>query len=122
VKYVRIWADASGASHFEDVEVPSTKVELVEGVPPLDVSGVFPVSGLVMVEQEPGTPDWRAHVAPRRQWVMGTRGRVAIEVSDDERREFGPGTPILVEDTVGAGHVSTPLTDDFAFLMIPCAD
>jgi hypothetical protein len=50
---------------------------------------------------------------------MCVRGRGAIAVSDGERREFGPGIPILVEDTTGVGHTSTPLTDDFAFVMLP---
>jgi hypothetical protein len=43
----------------------------------------------------------------------------ADEVSDGERREFGPGTILLAEDTEGEGHVSTPLTEDLVFVMIP---
>jgi uncharacterized cupin superfamily protein len=46
-------------------------------------------------------------------------GRVAITVTDGERREFGPGDVLLAEDTTGAGHLSTPLTDDVTFVMIP---
>jgi uncharacterized cupin superfamily protein len=84
---------------------------VVDGVPPLLVSDSLPVSAMIFVEQPPGTPDWEPHVAPRRQWVMVLSGRVAITVSTGERREFGPGEPILVEDTEGQGHVSTPLTE-----------
>ena len=47
------------------------------------------------------------------------RGRMAIQVSDGERREAGPGAIVLVEDTEGEGHLSTPLTDDVMFVMIP---
>ena len=63
--------------------------------------------------------DWERHVAPRRQWVILLRGRIAVEVSDGERREFGPGSIVLAEDTEGRGHISTPLTDDVMFVMIP---
>jgi hypothetical protein len=54
--------------------------------------------------------------------VICLRGRGAITVSEGERREFGPGEPILVEDVTGDGHTSTPLTDDLAFVMIPVGD
>jgi hypothetical protein len=119
VRYVRIYPDAGGRSHFEDVEAEMTEQRIADGVPPVLVSQPFPVSALVFVEQQPDAPDWDPHVAPRRQWVMALRGRAAITVSTGERREFGPGEPILVEDTDGEGHISTPLTDDLAFLMMP---
>jgi len=90
----------------------------VEGVPPLLLSGPFPVRGLIFVEQPPSTPDWEPHVAPRRQWVIVLRGRAEVTVSTGERREFGPGDVLLFEDTEGEGHVSTPLTEDLAFAMI----
>jgi hypothetical protein len=44
-----------------------------------------------------------------------------LTVSDGERREFSGGASILVEDVAGDGHVSTPLTDDLAFVMLPVA-
>jgi hypothetical protein len=86
------------------------------------VTGPFPATAVAFVEQKPGGPEWEPHVAPRRQWVISLRGRGAITVSEGERREFGPGAPILVEDVTGGGHTSTPLTDDLAFVMIPVGD
>jgi hypothetical protein len=118
MEYVRVYADEDGESHFEDVRPEVTEQQIADGVPPLLITGPFAVSALTFVEQKPG-PSWERHVAPRRQWVMCVRGRAAIAVSDGERREFGPGIPILVEDTTGVGHTSTPLTDDFAFVMLP---
>ena len=120
--YVRIYMEDGGGSRFENVEAAMSERVIVDGVPPLLVSEPLPVSALIFVEQRAGDPDWNAHVAPRRQWVMALRGRVAITVSTGERREFGPGEPILLEDIEGDGHVSTPLTDDFAFVMIPVPD
>jgi len=111
-----------GGSAFEDVEAAMTERHIVDGVPPLLVSEPLPVSALIFVEQRPGDPDWESRVAPRRQWVMALRGRVSIAVSTGERREFGPGELILVEDTEGEGHVSTPLTADFVFVMLPIPD
>ena len=122
MRYVRIWTDEAGATHFEDVEPPSTEQVVADGVPPVLVTGPFPVSSIIVVEPRPGGPDWEPHVAPRRQWIVVSRGRGAIQVTDGERREFGPGELILVEDVTGEGHASNPLTEDFAFFMIPCAD
>jgi len=122
MRYVRIYTEDGGGSAFEDVDAAMSERHVVDGVPPLLVSDPLPVSALIFVEQRPGDPDWEPHVAPRRQWVMALRGQVAITVSTGERREFSPGEPILLEDTEGEGHVSTPLTEDFAFVMLPIPD
>jgi len=120
MRYVRVFADENGRSAFEDVEVEGTPTVTVEGVPPLLVSGPFPASAMLVVEQPPdGTPEWEPHVAPRAQWLVVLTGRAAVTVSNGERREFGPGTLLSFEDTEGEGHVSTPLTDDLSFAMFP---
>ncbi|HCT78762.1 MAG TPA: hypothetical protein DGT23_19815 [Micromonosporaceae bacterium] len=88
-------------------------------MPPLLLSGPFPGQGITFVEQPADAEDWEPHVAPRRQWVVVLTGRAAVTVSTGERREVGPGDVLLFEDTSGEGHVSTPLTRDLSFAMIP---
>jgi len=119
VKYTRIVATADGSSRFEDAEFEMSTRIVVEGVPPMLVSSPVGVSGAIFVEQPEGATDWQAHVAPRRQFIFIVSGRVAVETSDGERREFGPGSVVSAEDTVGKGHVSTPLTDDVRLVMLP---
>ncbi|KOV80862.1 hypothetical protein [Nocardia sp. NRRL S-836] len=119
MRYVRVFADENGRSVFADVEVEGTATVTVEGVPPLLLSGPFPATSMTVVEQPPGTPDWDLHVAPRKQWVIVLTGTAAVTVSGGERREFGPGSVLSFEDTEGEGHLSTPLTDDLKFAMIP---
>jgi hypothetical protein len=46
-------------------------------------------------------------------------GPFAATVSNGERREFGPGELALVEDVTGEGHLTTPLTPNPTFAMIP---
>jgi quercetin dioxygenase-like cupin family protein len=121
MRYVRVFADQGGASRFEDVSLEGSPRLVVEGVPPLLLSGPFPVTEVLFAEQPADAPDWQAHVAPRRQWIVVLSGRATITTTDGERREFGPGDVVLVEDTTGEGHVSTPLTADFHFAMIPLA-
>jgi hypothetical protein len=75
----------------------------------------------MFVEQPKEASDWEANVAPRKQWLIGISGRVAITTSDGQCREVGPSDVILAEDTTGRGHLSTPLTADVRFAMIPRA-
>ena len=121
MRYLRVYAGDDGTSRFEDVELKGTLTPIVEGVPPLLVSGPFACGGIAFVEEPEDAPDWQAHVAPRKQWVIMISGRAAITTSDGQRREVGPGDVILAEDTTGRGHVSTRLTSDIRFAVIPCA-
>jgi hypothetical protein len=76
-------------------------------------------SGAVTTEQPKDAADWLAHVAPERQWVILLSGRAEVSTSDGERREFAPGAVVLFEDITGKGHLSTPLTPELCFAMIP---
>ncbi len=104
MRYVRIFSDAAGASHFQDVEVPAA----APGGDRTLISEPLPVSGLMFRQVDASAvPAW--HVAPRRQFVVHVEGEVEVEVSDGEVRRFAPGSVVLVEDTHGAGHITRPL-------------
>ncbi len=121
MRYLRIYAGDDGASRFEDVELHGTMTHIVGGVPPLLVSGPFACREITFVEQPRDASGWEAHVAPRKQWIIVISGRVAITTTDGKCREVSPGDVILAEDTAGQGHLTTPLTVDFRFAMIPSA-
>jgi hypothetical protein len=100
MRIAAIWADASGESHYRDIEV-----ELKDSGPLGRMSDLMPATGLILRENEPGYDyDW--HVAPRRQYIVMLSGLVEIQVSDGEVRTFGPSEILLVEDTAGKGHKS----------------
>ena len=92
---------------------------VVEGVPLLLLSAPVPVTSLTFLEQPEGAAEWPLHPAPRRQFTIVLSGRAAIQTSDGARREFGLGDVVLVEDTTGVGHVSTPMSSDFRIAMVP---
>lgn len=123
MRYLRIYAGDDGGSRLEDIELPASLTRVADGLPPLLVSGPFACSGIIFVEQqkEASASAWAAHVAPRKQWVIAISGRIAITTSDGQYREVGAGDVILAEDTTGRGHLSTPLTADVRFAMIPVA-
>jgi hypothetical protein len=105
VSYVRIYADAHGDSHFEDVEVPLDLVEVAPGISPLFASAFNEASHYAFLRAEPGwKEDW--HPAPQRQFLVYLAGVTEFTVSDGEIRRLGAGTILLAEDTLGRGHIS----------------
>jgi hypothetical protein len=109
--YVRLYADASGVSHLEDVEVALPAIDFAPPAPPLNALVLFPATGCGLVA---ATIDWGGdvpHPAPRRQLFCLMRGEYKITASDGTTRHFLPGSLLLLEDTTGDGH-STWIVDD----------
>jgi hypothetical protein len=98
VKITRVYADAEGVSHFDEVEVPLADAGEIGRL-----SDEWPALGLVFRENDPDYDyDW--HPAPRRQLIALLDGEIEIEVGDGEIRRFSGGDLLLVEDTEGRGH------------------
>lgn len=110
VRYVRVYADNAGESHYQDVDVGLASRDFAPPAPPLFVSPVGPATGVTFVRFPAGWDgDW--HPTPRRQFVMFLTGMFEGETSDGERRCFGPGSVVLLEDTTGRGHRSRVVGD-----------
>lgn len=110
-QYVRLYSDEAGDSHFDDVEVTLDPVDFAPPAPPLNIAWLFPASGCGFVG---GPPEWGGevpHPAPRRQVFCTLSGSYEVTASDGERRQFPPGSMLLLEDTTGAGH-STRISEE----------
>jgi hypothetical protein len=105
MKIHRLYTDAQGESHFEDVEI-----EFVETSPSGRLSKRLPVSGIIFREVPP-TYDLDWHTAPRRQYIINLDNGVQITASDGEERIIGAGEVLLVEDTTGKGHLSKAINE-----------
>ncbi len=104
-KYIRLYCDAEGESHFEEVETDLTPVEFAPPSPPLNVSAPFPAANFALLGAPSGwQSDW--HVSSARNMFVVVSGEWEIEASDGDLRRFGPNTILLVEDTNGKGHRS----------------
>lgn len=104
-RYTRLYADADGETHFEDVVVAGLKDGHVTVTEPI------PLSALIMRHVAHTAGDATPHNAPRRQFIVHLEGSVEVEASDGERRRFDPGDMVLVEDVEGAGHTTTWVGD-----------
>ncbi len=103
--YLRLYTDAAGESHFEELEMTFSSVDYAPPAPPLDVSVFTPAAAYGFLRGPAGWyGDW--HPVPRRQIMFYLAGELDVEASDGEVRRIGPGSVVLVEDTTGKGHRS----------------
>jgi hypothetical protein len=102
--YVRLYADASGITHFADEQMVLTPAGAgTTAEERLFVNRLGDLKGVMFARLEAGTnEDW--HVAPRRQFMLCVRGIVEITAADGEKRRMRPGQFMLLEDLTGRGH------------------
>jgi hypothetical protein len=117
MKYVRIYADQNGDSHFEDVEVGMSPTDFAPPAPPVDLSPWMPTTNVGFIGFSAG---WYGppHPAPRRQFLFLLTGEGEVAVSDGEVRYFAPGSVMLAEDTSGKGHTTRVVGNDYALVAV----
>lgn len=97
-KITRVYADAQGESHFDELAVP-----LEEAGPIGFLSEAQPVESVTFRKVVPSY-DYAFHTAPQRQYIILLDGEIEIETSLGEKRQFGAGEVLFVEDVTGKGH------------------
>ena len=103
VKYARIYADESGETHFDDVEIELTPTNIAPPAPPINLSSPIPAIQFIYYSFYAGyIGEW--HPVPHRQIFFILSGEIAGEVSDGEVRTFKTGDAVLGEDVIGKGH------------------
>jgi hypothetical protein len=120
--YVRIISDSDGSSHFEDAFIDLSLADYAPPAPPISVSDAIPADGVVFLSSPIG---WFGdlHPAPHRQFIFFLSGELEVQVSDGETRRFGPGSVLVLEDTVGQGHASRVVGQERAYIVaVPIVD
>lgn len=97
ISYTRLYADASGVTHFVDEEITLAGEKDFMTSPLTSATAVGHFLASPECDQ-----DW--HPAPRRQWVFILTGTIEVEAQDGEIRQFPSGSIVFVEDTSGKGH------------------
>jgi hypothetical protein len=97
-RVTRLYSDQHGDSHFEDLEIPLDEAGMIGSM-----SVEVPASGIIFREVD-ATYDWDFHNTPRRQFLILLDGKIEIETSLGERRTFGAGDVLKLEDVTGKGH------------------
>ncbi len=103
--YSRLYADADGESHFEDIEIDLASTDYAPPAPPLDLSSFTPATQFgFMRAPARWSSDW--HPSSGRNVFFVLTGGWEVTASDGEARRFAVGSVLLVEDTGGKGHAS----------------
>ncbi len=97
-RVTRIYADEQGESHFEEQHIPLEDKGDIGFL-----SAPYP-AGNVIFRKVAATYDFDFHQAPARQFIALLDDVIEIETSTGEKRTFGAGDMLLVEDTHGKGH------------------
>lgn len=120
-RYVRVYADSEGESHFSDEEMELRSVRFAPPAPPLNLSAFTPTKQFALLATPAGWfGDW--HTAPHRQFFFRLVGEIEIRVSDGEVRRLGPGSILFVEDTTGQGHTTRNIGDDAIAAVVQLAE
>lgn len=97
-KITKVYSDPAGDSRFMDIEIPLADAGNI---------GFMSESILaqeVIFREVAATYNWDFHTAPQRQFVILLDGAIEIETSLGDKRQFGTGEILLLEDTEGKGH------------------
>ena len=95
----RLYTGEDGQSHFGSLELSYT--EMVDSIVPK----VAVATGVEFRRSPDGTAfDW--HCSPSRMYMVSLSGQVEFATNEGEKRLFGPGDAILVEDVTGGGHTT----------------
>ena len=108
--YVRLYSDASGESHFDDVEIDLASTDYTPSAPPLFLSDITEATHFRFMQAPAGwTSDW--HISSTRTMFFVLKGEWEVTASNGESRRFSAGSALLVEDTSGKGHRSRVVSD-----------
>lgn len=120
MKYVRLVADKSGKTHFEDAMLQLDEADYRPPAPMVYVSHAFQTDGVQFIRLPAG---WTADVikVPKKQFVLCIKGQLEITVGSGDKRTFGPGDCILMEDVEDAseGHKSSVKGGEFVAAVVP---
>jgi hypothetical protein len=106
MKCLRVYATPDGESHFDEIEILTTKRLVHPDATPFEVSAGYQSSRVRFTRIPAGMSEVAWHTVPERVLTVRLDGSVEYEASDGEMRHVPAGRFVLVEDTHGKGHLS----------------
>src|SRR5688500_1647493 len=106
MKCLRIYATPDGESHFDEVDLPTTRRSGLPDAVPFEVSASYQASRLLPTRIPAGMREVAWYTVPEPVLTVRLDGSVEYETSDGEVRNVQAGSFVLVADTHGKGHLS----------------
>lgn len=118
LSYTHVYVDSAGVSHFREEKFDFKASR--PGGPLSHALGTGP--GAMLLRLKPGAvEDW--HNAPRPWYLIVVQGTSEVTTSDGEKRQFGLGSIVLLDDITGKGHQTRSVgTVDHIAAVVPIAD
>lgn len=111
IKYLRIFADEEGCSHFETKTIDLETKDYAPPAPSLNTSTMESADNSVFLELPIGWyGEW--HPTPVRQWLILMTGMCEFEAGDGERETRKAGDVVMLDDLTGKGHQTKVLGDE----------
>ncbi|RBW57064.1 cupin [Ruegeria sp. A3M17] len=113
MKYYKLYADAAGESHWDDIEMSLEERSFAPPAQAIEVSEPERVKQTMFLRLRSG---WNEpiHPTPVAQRLICLAGKIRVTASDGKYRDIGPGAVWHMEDKVGKGH-HTKVTSDQDF-------
>ena len=121
MRYVRLKIGSAGESHFEQTTLDLKEADYRPPAPIMFVSHTYEADGLQFIRLPFG---WSGEsiLPPKHQFLICLKGHLEVTASDGEKRTFGPGDSVLMEDVTGKGHrTRVKGTEECVAAIIPIA-
>jgi len=123
VEYTRMFHDADGASHLEELTRDLTPADFSPPAEPGHLAEFLEGAGTLFFGAEPPWSGETPHPSPQRQIFCLMRGTAEVTMSDGATRRFRPGDLVIVDDTEGVGHSTRIVGEEtIAFFGVVLAD
>ncbi|HUK11599.1 MAG TPA: hypothetical protein VLX09_27280 [Stellaceae bacterium] len=118
MRCLRIYATPDGESHFDEIDIPTTRRSIFPDAAPFELSAHYPASRIrfTRIPARIGEVGW--HTVPERVLTVRLDGSAEYETSDGAVRRVPAGGFVLVEDTHGKGHVSRHSAEEQSVIWI----
>lgn len=118
MKYYKLYADAAGNSHWDDIEVDVEERSFAPPAQAIEISEPEQVTRTMFLRLRSGW-DEPIHPTPVAQRLICLAGTVRVTASDGDHRDIGPGDVWHMEDKFGKGHHTVVTSEaDFEAVII----
>ena len=110
LKYIRLFIDAAGLSHFQDCTLPLATRDFAPPTTSLEATDFIPALGFAVVRF---AANWSGpwHASPYRQWFFMMSGSITVTAGDGIERTLNTGDAIFLDDQGTKGHLTRVNSD-----------
>ena len=105
LKYIRLFVDSAGLSHFQDCTLPLATRDFAPPTTPLEATDFIPALGFAVVRF---AANWSGpwHASPYRQWFFMMSGSITVTAGDGTTRTLNTSDAIFLDDQGTKGHLT----------------